>query len=141
MLHFQAYGEIIFSIMKIEFIDQLIEHEPVLTIDLESAPDVIGLALKAILAVSNPKEEGNNPFFRHQLSDIVQDRIFYTRNDYAKNQLRIHGKQTRVGNAYINTPAYQASKAQNITDFGRYYLHFRIEATDNMIFMGAVFNE
>jgi len=137
----RQYQEIIFSIMQVEFVDQLFEREPVLALDLETSTEVVGLALKIILAESNPKEAVNNPLLKNKLSDNLQARIFYTRNDYQNNQLLFHNKQTHFDNAYINTPAYQCSKVQTINDFGRYYLHFRIDATNETIFIFTVFNE
>src|SRR5687768_6761019 len=90
----KQHGEIIFSIMQVEFIDQLCEREPVVALDLETSPEVVGLALKATLAESNTRDAENNPLFAYRLSDILQARIFYNRSDYAKDQLLIHDKQT-----------------------------------------------
>ena len=137
----KQYREIIFSVMQVEFVDQLFEREPVLALDLETPPEIVGLALRAILAESNLKEAVNNPLLKNNLSDILHARIFYTQNDFAKILLLIPDKQTRSGNTFINLPAYQSSRAPTLNNFGRYYLHFRIEATDETIFMRSVFNE
>ena len=137
----KQHGEIIFSVMQVEFMDQLCEREPVLALDLEASPDVVGLALKAVLADSNINEATNNPSLTNRLSDISEARIFYTRSDYARNQFIHHDKQTHFSNTYYDRPAYQASKAQTINDFSKYYLHLRIEATSAEIFMSTVFNE
>jgi hypothetical protein len=137
----RQHGEIIFSIMQVEFIDQLCKHEPVVALDLKTSPDVIGLALKAILAESNKMSTKDNPFLSATLSDISQGKIFYSRNDYAAHQIGEYAKQDNLGKAYYDTPAYQASKAKIINDFNKYYLNFSIQATDEVIFIIATFNE
>lgn len=137
----KQYREIIFSIMQVEFVDQLCEHEPVVALDIETSAEVVGSTCKAILADSNVNNAANNPLLNNKLSDILQGRIFLTRNDYAKNQLLVHEKQTHFGNVYYDTPGYQSSRAQTIKDFDKYYLHFGVDATDETIFIRTFFNE
>ena len=134
-------AEIIFSIMQVEFVDQLCEREPVVVFDLATSPEIVGLALKAILAESNKKNAKDNPLLRATLSDISQGKIIYSRNDYAANQIGEYAKQDNIGKAYYDTPAYQASKAKIINDFNKYYLNFFIQVTDDVIFIIATFNE
>ena len=135
------YGEIIFSIMRVEFVDQLCEREPVVALGLETSPIVVGLAVKAILAESNKKSAKDNPILSATLSDILQGRIFYSRNDYTSHQIGNYAKQDNIGKAYYDTPGYQASKATIIKDFNRHYLNFSVRATDKIIFVNVSFNE
>ena len=137
----KQHGEIIFSIMQVEFVDQLCEREPVVVLDLATSPEVVGLALKAILAESNKKSAKDNPILSATLSDISQGKIFYNRNDYATHQIGKYAKQDNIGTAYYDTPGYQASKATVIKDFNRHYLHFSVQATDRVIFVNVSFNE
>ena len=137
----KQFQEIIFSIMRVEFIDQLCEREPVVVLGLDTSPPVVGLAVKAILAESNKRSAKDNPFLSTTLSDISQGRIFYSRNDYATHQIGEYVKQDNIGKAYYDTPGYQASKATIIKEFNRHYLHFSVQATDKTIFANVYFNE
>jgi len=137
----KKYEEIIFSIMQVEFVDQLCEREPVVALGLETSPIVVGLAVKAILAESNKKSAKDNPILSATLSDILQGKIFYSRNDYASHQIGNYAKQDNIGKAYYDTPGYQASKSTTIKDFNRYYLNFSVRATDKIVFVNVSFNE
>lgn len=137
----KQYREIIFSIMQVEFVDQLCEREPVVALDIETSPEVVGSTCKTILVDSNANTAVKNPLLKNKLSNIPQGRIFLTRNDYAKNKLLVHNKQTHFGNVYYDTPGYQSSRASTIKDFDKYYLHFSIEATDGTIFIRTFFND
>jgi hypothetical protein len=137
----KEYGELIFSIMRVEFVDQLCDREPTVALGLETPPIVVGLAVKAILAESNKKSSKDNPLLSTTLSDISQGKIFYSRNDYATHQIGKYAKQDKIGKAYYDTPGYQGSKATMINDFNRNYLHFLVQATDKIIFATVSFNE
>src|SRR6266511_3028740 len=147
MLYFSScyiskqFQEIIFFIMRVEFIDQLCEHEPVVALGLDTSPQVVGLTVKAILAESNKRSAKDNPLLSTTLPDISQGKIFYSRSDYAKHQIGKYAKQDNIGKAYYDTPGYQASKATIIKDFTRHYLPFSLRATDKMVFINVVFNE
>jgi len=78
----KKYEEIIFSIMQVEFVDQLCEREPVVALGLETSPIVVGLAVKAILAESNKKSAKDNPILSATLSDILQGKIFSDSNGF-----------------------------------------------------------
>ena len=137
----KRYQEIVFSVMRVEFVDQLCEREPVVALDLEVSPALVGSVVKAILAESNQRNASDNPSLSKRLSDISQGKIFYSRNDYAAHQIGQYAKQDNIGKAYYDTPAYQASKAKTIKDFNKYYLNFSVQATDEVVFIIATFNE
>ena len=137
----KQYQEIIFSIMQVEFVDQLCEREPVIALGLEANPSVVGLTVKAILAASNERSAKDNPLFSTSLSDISQGKIFYNRSEYATYQIGQYAKQDNIGKAYYNTPGYQASKATMINDFNKHYLRFLVQATNQTIFATVSFNE
>ena len=137
----KRYREIVLSIMRVEFVDQLCEREPVITLGLETSPRVVGLAVKAILVESNKRSAKDNPWLSTILSDLSSGKIFYNRADYAPYQLSITGKQTRIGETYLDTPGFQASKAQTINDFNKYFLQFLVQATNEAIFIMASFSE
>lgn len=137
----KKYQEIIFSIMQVEFIDQLCEHEPVVALGLETSPTIVGLAVKAILAESNKNSAKSNPLLSATLSDLSQGKIFYSQNDYATHQSGDYAKRDNIGKGYYGPPGYQASKATLIKDFGRHYINFTLRATDKMILAILSFNE
>jgi hypothetical protein len=137
----KKYAEILFSVMRVEFVDQLCEREPVIALSLETSPIVVGLAVKAILAESNKKSAKDNPLLSATLSDILQGKIFYSRKDYASHEIGNYAKQDNIGKVYYDTPGYQASKATIIKDFNRYYLNFSVRATHKTIFVNVSFNE
>ena len=137
----KQFQEIIFSIMRVEFVDQLCEREPVIALGLDTSPLVIGSTVKAILAESNKGSAKDNPLLSTTLSGIAQGAVFYTRNDYEKHQIGKYVKQDNIGKAYYDTPGYQASKATTIKDFNRHYLPFSLRATDKTLFINVVFNE
>lgn len=135
------FQEIIFTIMQVEFVDQLCEREPVIVLGLDTSPQVVGLTVKAILAESNKENAIDNPLLSTNLSDISQGEIFYSRNDYATYQIGKYAKQDKIGKAYYDMPGYQASKSINPQEFYRHYLNFSIRATDNVISINLDFNE
>jgi len=137
----KQYQEIILSVRQIEFVDQLCEREPVIALELDTPPTVIGLTVKAILAESNRRSAKDNPLLPKRLSDISQGKVFYERSDYATFQIGKYVKQDNIGKAYYDTPGYQASKATIINDFNKHYLHFLVEATDKIILATVSFNE
>ena len=137
----KQHAEVIFSIMQVEFVDQLCEREPVAVFDLATSPEIVGLALKAILAESNKQSAKNNSLLSATLSDISQGKIFYNRKDYATHQVRDYPKQDNIGKVYHDAPGYQASKATIMKEFNRHYLQFLVRATDKILFAKVSFNE
>ena len=137
----KQFQEIIFSIIRVEFVDQLCEREPVVALGLDASPPIVGLTVKAILAESNRRSAKDNPFLSATISDISQGKVFYGRNDYTTHQIGKYVKQDNIGKAYYDTPGYQASKATIIKDFNRYYLRFSVQATDKTILANVSFNE
>lgn len=137
----KQFQEIIFSIMRVEFLEQLCECEPVVALGLDTSPLIVGSTVKAILVESNKRSAKDNPILSTTLSDISQGKIFYSRSDYAKHQIGKYAKQDNIGKAYYDTPGYQASKATKIKDFNRHYLPFSLRATNKMLFINVVFNE
>lgn len=128
----KQYREIIFSVMRVEFVDQLCEHEPVIAFGLDAHPNIVGLAVKAILAESNQKSAKANPLLSTRLANIPQGKIFYDRSDYTAHQ---------TGRVYYDRPGYQASSATILHDFSKHYLHFLVQATDETILATLSFNE
>lgn len=137
----KKYQEIIFSIMQVEVIDQLCEHEPVVALGLETSPTIVGLAVKAILAESNKNSAKSNPLLSATLSDLTEGKIFYSRDDYATHQSGDYAKRDKIGKVYYDMPGYQASKATLIKDFDKHYIKFSLRATDKMILATLSFNE
>lgn len=133
----KRFQEIIFSVRRVEFADQLCEREPVIVLALETTPRIVGLTVMAILAESNKQSAKDNPWLLASLSDISQGRVFYNRNEYATFQIGEYSKRDNIGKGYYDTPGYQASHATIINDFNQHYSHLLVEATDKTILVSA----